>query len=152
MDIHQKKIHAVMEQVNQVILGKETEVREMMLAFLADELNRTTNALTAALQQVDQLAASAQGADTRGLKRGLHQMNSNAAELDRAYAQQTKIMAKAAGGAAHRYDQELQELLGEVPNAVPATGTPGGIPQSDEELQAELDAINQNLYRILDET
>lgn len=36
MDIHQKKIHAVMEQVNQVILGKETEVREMMLAFLAD--------------------------------------------------------------------------------------------------------------------
>lgn len=118
----------------------------------ADELNRTTNALTAALQQVDRLAASAQGADTRGLKRGLHQMNSNAAELDRAYAQQTKIMAKAAGGAAHRYDQALQELLGEVPSAVPATGTPGGIPQSDEELQAELDAINQNLYRILDET
>lgn len=29
-------VHQVMEQVNQVILGKETEIREMMLSFLAD--------------------------------------------------------------------------------------------------------------------
>ena len=52
MDIHQKKIHAVMEQVNQVILGKETEVREMMLAFLADELNRTSPKTQSALLEV----------------------------------------------------------------------------------------------------
>ena len=52
MDIHQKKIHAVMEQVNQVIFGKETEVREMMLAFLADELNRTSPKTQSALLEV----------------------------------------------------------------------------------------------------
>lgn len=120
-----------------------------------DELNRTTNDLNAALKRVDQIAATSQRADVGSLKRGLDQLQSNEEAMHREYRKENKVLSQ---GTAHRYDAELEELLGQVPPA-PASHrpepsrAPGGTaqPQSDEELQAELDAINRHLNNILED-
>lgn len=124
-----------------------------------DDLNRTTNELASVLKRVDQLANTAQRADSGGIKRGINQMNRNERDILREYQTQERIVAKGLG-AASRYDQELEELLGEVP-APPApqqVREPQAVPQAavphtmtDAELEAEMDAINRHLYGVLED-
>lgn len=120
-----------------------------------DDLNRTTNELAAVLKRVDQLANTSQRADTGGIKRGIGQMNRNERDILKEYQTQEKIVAKGLG-AASKYDNELEELLGEIP-APPATQnvreTQAVVHQTmtDAELEAEMDSINRHLYGVLED-
>lgn len=137
----------------------ENAYQELDDISTADELNRTTNELSKALDRVNQLAAVSQRADTRNLRKGVAQIDDNEALLQREYEKQSRIV-KNNSVAAGKYDSELVELLGEVPPmpqvtlpTTPAPGTGGEkqVLKSDEELAAEMDAINRQLNSILED-
>lgn len=113
-----------------------------------DELNRTTNELSAVLRDMDRIGGSTQRADVGGLRRGLSQMNADEARLAREYQSQTRTMARASG-ALKRYEEDLDAILADALHTEQPCEAPRAM--TDAELKAQMDEIDRHLYTVLED-
>lgn len=127
----------------------------------ADELNRTTNELAQVLKTVNSISGSSQRANVGGLNQGLRNIQASEAKMNREYAAQNRVIARATGDA-KGYDAQLQailnEALGDAPQVESYSAPTGGTaaaqtvrPMTDAELEAEMDDINRHLYSVLED-
>lgn len=121
--------------------------QEMDNISTADELSRTTADLTAALQNLNQIAGSAQKPEAGGIRRGIKQMQAVDARLERQHKAQNRALTRA-NSKTENYEAELEAILsGESVQDV----CQDQMPLTDEALDVQMDAINNDVLSWLDE-
>ncbi len=104
--------------------------QEMDKISTADELNRTTAELSAALQGLNRISASAAKPDGGALRRGVKQMESADKRLERDLRSQSRVMDKVTPLS----DGELEAMLSGEPLMAEPVMTEPERPLTDEEL------------------
>lgn len=104
--------------------------QEMDKISTADELNRTTAELSAALQGLNRISASAAKPDDGALRRGVKQMESADKRLERDLRSQSRVMDKVTPLS----DGELEAMLSGEPLMAEPVMTEPERPLTDEEL------------------
>lgn len=152
-----------------LIATTQTAYDQMDSISTQDELNRTTNELAAALKSVNQIAASTQRTSAANLGMKTMGLGINEGKMLMDQVRQTNAVG-AATGDIEGFDAQLQSTLNDIlaadaaaqHSAAHSGGTAAGKqetgfsagserPMTDEELEAEMDAINRHLYSVLED-